>query len=96
LVTGFASQCRRRHGIGDTPAKPASLRDHVPMSRRPDESAASWYERAIDPSSVAATHQESLASRTYDNPAAANAIVQRANAAAEDLKLAAAAFSAAR
>lgn len=82
--------------VRDTPVKSAPLRDHVLMSRRPDESAASWYERAIVTSSVAATQQESIASTPHENPAARNAIAQRAQEAAADLKLAAAAFRAER
>ncbi len=66
------------------------------MSRRPNEPAAQWYERAIVTNSVAATQHETVCGSSTVNPAARNAIAQRASEAAADVKLAAAAFCAER
>jgi len=66
------------------------------MSRRPNESAAQWYERAIVTNSVAATQHETVSEGSTASPAARNAIAQRASEAAADVKLAAAAFCAER
>ena len=66
------------------------------MSRRPNEPAAQWYERAIVTNSVAATQHETVSGSSAANPAARNAIAQRASEAAADLRLAAEAFRAER
>jgi len=66
------------------------------MARRPSEPAAQWYERAIVTNSVAAAQQETLSEGFFANPAAREAIDQRAREAAADLELAAAAFRAER
>jgi len=65
------------------------------MTRRPNEPAAQWYERAIVTNSVAAAQQETLSEGSNANPAR-EAIEQRAREAATDLELAAAAFRAER
>jgi len=72
------------------------LRNDVGMTRRPNEPAAQWYERAIVTNSVAAAQQETLSEGSNPNPAAREAIDQRAREAAADLELAAAAFRAER
>ncbi len=74
----------------------AGSRNHGVMSRRPNESAAQWYERAIVTNSVAATQHETVSEGSTASPAARNAIAQRASEAAADVKLAAAAFRAER
>ena len=66
------------------------------MSRRPGESAATWFERAIATNSVAAGQQEEFRSRLHANPAAWDAVAHRAREAAADLALAEAAFRAER
>ena len=66
------------------------------MSRRPGESAAAWFERAIVTNSVAASQQETFTSGVHPNPAAWDAVAARAREAAADLRLAEAAFRAER
>lgn len=51
---------------------------------------------ALHPNSVAATHRETFPWSSNLNPAARDAIAQRVNEAAADLKLAATAFRAER
>ena len=55
------------------------------MSRRPGESAAQWYERAIVANSVASGQLEDFSDGPGANPAAHRAFEQRAKDAAEDL-----------
>ncbi len=62
------------------------------MSRRPDESAAQWYERAIVASSIAAAAVEELDDGPGVNPAARRAMTGRASAAAAELDQALEAF----
>ncbi len=88
-----------RAGRGADPSGTSSrrrFRDDVGMTRRPNESAAQWFERAIVTNSVAAEQQETLSEGSDANPAAREAIDQRAREAAADLELAAAAFRAER
>lgn len=66
------------------------------MSRRPGESAAQWYERAIVSNSVASGQLEDFTDGPGANPAAQKAIEQRAEDAAADLALALDAFKAER
>lgn len=63
-----------------------------PMSRRPGESAAQWYERAIVANSVASGQLEDFTDGPGANPAAQRAFEQRAKDAAEDLVSALEAF----
>ena len=62
------------------------------MSRRPGESAAQWYERAIVANSVASGQLEDFAGGPGANPAAQRAFEQRAKEAAADLEAALEAF----
>ncbi len=90
---------RHPAGRGADPGGTSSrrgLRNDVGMARRPNESVAQWYERAIVTNSVAAVQQETLSEGFFANPAAREAIDQRAREAAADLELAAAAFRAER
>jgi len=90
---------RHPAGRGADPSGTSSrrrLRNDVGMTRRPNEPAAQWYERAIVTNSVAAAQQETLSEGSNANPAAREAIDQRAREAAADLELAAAAFRAER
>lgn len=66
------------------------------MSRRPGESAAQWYERAIVANSVASGQLEDFADGPGANPAAQRAFDQRAKEAAADLAAALEAFRAER
>ncbi len=66
------------------------------MSRRPGESAAQWYERAIVANSVASGQLEDFTDGPGTNPAARRAFEQRAEDAAADLALALEAFKAER
>lgn len=66
------------------------------MSRRPGESAAAWFERAIATHSVAATQQETFTLADSGNPAAWDAISQRFRDTAVDLQQAEAAYIAER
>lgn len=66
------------------------------MSRRPGESAAQWYERAIVAHSVASAQLEDFTDGPGTNPAAQRAFEQRAEDAAEDLAEAMEAFKAER
>jgi hypothetical protein len=66
------------------------------MSRRPGESAAQWYERAIVANSVASGQLEDFADGPAANPAAQRAFEQRAKEAAADLASALEAFRAER
>jgi hypothetical protein len=66
------------------------------MSRRPGESAAQWYERAIVANSVASGQLEDFADGPAVNPAAQQAFEQRAKEAAADLASALEAFRAER
>ncbi len=66
------------------------------MSRRPGESAAQWYERAIVANSVASGQLEDFTDGPGINPAAHRAFEQRAKDAAADLVLALEAFKAER
>ena len=62
------------------------------MSRRPGESAAQWYERAIVANSVASGQLEDFTDGPGTNPAARRAFEQRAADAAADLESALEAF----
>lgn len=66
------------------------------MSRRPGESAAQWYERAIVANSVASGQLEDFTDGPGANPAAQRAFEQRAEEAAADLASALEAFRAER
>lgn len=66
------------------------------MSRRPGETAAQWYERAIVANSVASAQLEDFTDGPGANPAARQAFEQRATDAASDLQLALEAFRAER
>lgn len=75
--------------------RPAWCHD-VLMSRRPGESAADWFERAIVNHSVAESQSEAYPWATNANPAAHEAIAKRIVEAAADLARASAAFRAER
>ncbi len=66
------------------------------MSRRPGESAAQWYERAIVANSVASGQLEDFLDGPRANPVAQRAFEQRAKDASEDLASALEAFMAER
>ena len=66
------------------------------MSRRPGDSAAEWFERALVNHSVEESQRESFPWDTNANPAAHDAIAGRVVEAAADLARAAAAFRAER
>ena len=66
------------------------------MSRRPGESAAAWFERAITTHSAAAAQHETFVAERGGNPAASAAIAQRLEDAAADLQQAEAAYRAER
>jgi len=99
LLVFLARAGRHPAGRGADPGGTSSrrrLRNDVGMARRPNEPAAQWYERAIVTNSVAAAQRETLSEGFFANPAAREAIDQRAREAAADLELAAAAFRAER
>ena len=100
-AAGLLAPCGHQHpaGGGADPSGTSSrrrLRNDAGMARRPNESVAQWFERAIVTNSVAAVQQETLSEGFFANPAAREAIDQRAREAAADLELAAAAFHAER
>lgn len=66
------------------------------MTRRPDESAAVWYERAIVARSMAAAHLDELDDRVDVTAVARDAITKRAAEAAADLDAAMIAYLAER
>ncbi len=66
------------------------------MSRRPNETVAQWYERAIVANSVASSQLEEFKDGPGANPAAQRAFSERAAAAAADLAAALEAYLAER
>jgi len=100
-LTGRPGRATVPGGSSRTRSRPETssrhrLRNDAGMTRRPNEPAAQWFERAIVTNSVAAAQQETLPEGSNANPAAREAIDQRAREAAADLELAAAAFRAER
>lgn len=61
------------------------MRDTDPMSRRPDESAAQWYERAIVAKSISAAELEKIGEAGGVTSVARHAITTRAESAEVDL-----------